>query len=84
MSGGPTCRCAERAKPLLRRRWVVIDRQCHHSAFAGYHYTPSFYSAIVCLACGRVWRTKAAYVAQLRDAPSDWYNRIGETRGSGS
>jgi hypothetical protein len=52
-----------------REHWVVLQRECNYSAFNGYHCTPSEYSAVKCRApgCGRVWRTKAAYVRQLPD-----------------
>jgi hypothetical protein len=51
--------------------WVVLDRYCNHSAFNGYHETPSDYSAVKCLRCLHWWRTKANYVRQLRDATQD-------------
>lgn len=51
-----------------RARWVVLQRKCNHSAFNGYHWTPSDYSCLRCTECGRVWRTKAAYVDGLPDA----------------
>ena len=53
-----------------RAFWVVLQRECNYSAFNGYRYTPSDYSAVACRApgCGRVWRTKAAYVGGLPDA----------------
>jgi hypothetical protein len=52
-----------------REHWVVLQRKCNFSAFAGYHFTPSDYSAVQCQApgCNRVWRTKAAYVDKLPD-----------------
>lgn len=54
-----------------RGHWVVVQRKCNHSAFNGYHFTPSDYSAVQCNpatgGCGRVWRTKAAYVDKLPD-----------------
>jgi hypothetical protein len=52
-----------------RAHWVVIQRYGNASAFNGYHWTPSDYSAVRCAKpdCGRVWRTKAGYVAQLPD-----------------
>lgn len=31
------------------------------------------YSAVRCCECGMYWRTKAAYVNRLPDAPEDWY-----------
>ncbi len=40
-------------------RLAVGQRLCNHSAFNGYRWTPSKYSAVHCLDCGRVWRTKA-------------------------
>lgn len=54
--------------------WYVIQRYCNYSAFNGYHRTPSDYSAIRCPTCRGVWRTKAAYVATLPDAPAGWEN----------
>jgi hypothetical protein len=52
-----------------RASWVVVARHCNHSAFNGYHYTPSDWSGIKCLDCGRYWRTKAEYVTALPNAP---------------
>lgn len=40
--------------------------KCNYSAFSGYKYTASAYSAIQCLECGSRWRTRAAYVDELR------------------
>lgn len=68
MSGGVFCRCDQRKVPLRQRRWRVGQRRCNHSAFNGYRYTPSDYSSVHCLECGGWWRTKAAYVALLKDA----------------
>lgn len=62
MSGGPACNCPERKRPMLLRDWEILTYKCNYSAFNGYHYTPSDYSALKCNACGRVWRTKAPYV----------------------
>lgn len=62
-----SCRCSERHKPIAERQWVVGDRNCHHSAFAGYHRTHSDYSTVFCLVCRACGRTKADYVSQLRD-----------------
>ncbi len=59
-------RYSECEAPLLE--WVVLDRYCNYSAFSGGRRTPSEYSACKCLRCGHVWRTKAGYVAGLRDA----------------
>ncbi len=58
MSGAPACKC----KP---RNLVIIDYRCNHSAFNGYHRTPSDYSCLRCLTCGSYFRTKADYVRSL-------------------
>ncbi len=65
MSGGDACECPERRKPVEERKWLVRQFMCNHSAFNGYHWTPSDYSAINCTECGAVWRTKADYVFNL-------------------
>jgi hypothetical protein len=67
MTTGVFCSCDERHKPVRLRSWVVIQRECNHSAFSGYRWTPSAYSQVHCPQCLAVWRTKAAYVAQLED-----------------
>lgn len=69
MSGGTACTCSESKKPARLRRWFVTQRNCNHSAFNGYAYDPSDYSAIRCGECRAVWRTKAKYVDELRDEP---------------
>ncbi len=51
-----------------QEHWVVLQREGNASAFNGYCWTPSAYSAIRCRHCGRVWRTKANYVRHLPDA----------------
>lgn len=66
MSGGTACHCEEARKPLAERAWRVRAYKCNHSAFNGSRYTPSAYSAIVCLTCRAYWRTKADYAGQLR------------------
>ena len=67
MSGGTACHCDEREKPVRERNWRVVQRCCNHSAFNGYHYTPSEWSAIFCRSCRALWRTKADYVCLLPD-----------------
>ncbi len=67
MSSGPACCCSERREPLCSRRWVVRVRKANRSAFSGYHWTPSEWSEVKCLRCGALWRTRAAYVSELRD-----------------
>lgn len=63
MSGGYSCECT--AEVRLHRMWRVLHREHNHSAFNGYHYTPSAYSEVRCDNCGRRWRTKALYVRTL-------------------
>ena len=75
MSESFGCHCPERGKPIRERRWVVMQRDCHHSAFSGYHQTPSDYSTVWCLACGAAGRTKARYVAQLVDVTEEQVRR---------
>ena len=67
MSGGPSCKCGEHKKPVTERNWVVVGRKCNYSAFNGYHWTPSDWSALCCHTCGQHWRTKADYVSKLKD-----------------
>lgn len=43
----------------------VVDYHCAYSAFNGYHFTQSDYSALRCRACGTSWRTKARYVEEI-------------------
>lgn len=64
MSGGVYC-----INPVLHRPWWrIIQRYCNHSAFNGYHQTPSQWSSVRCLDCGGFWRTKAAYVSTIPSA----------------
>lgn len=64
------CKCEERKKELSERNWQVITRNGNYSAFNGYAFQRSDYSCVVCKKCGATWRTKAAYVSQLKDVPS--------------
>lgn len=50
-----------------RASWRVVNRKCNFSAFNGYQRTESAYSLLRCLSCGRHWRTRAAYVANIPD-----------------
>jgi hypothetical protein len=61
------CHCLESKKPVKARAWVVVQRRCHHSAFAGYQQTPSRYSTVFCKSCRALGRTKARYVHELPD-----------------
>lgn len=72
MSGGAVCRNPEHR---AGGHWLVIDREANHSAFNGYHWTPSKYSAVRCFECRAIWRTTAKYVATLEDAPKGWESR---------
>jgi hypothetical protein len=68
MSQGRTCKCGK------RDAWRVVHYRCNYSAFNGYHYTPSDYSAVSCErelgGCGAYWRTKAGYADRLPRARS--------------
>jgi hypothetical protein len=59
MSGGLSCNCEERKKPIEARAWEWLQFKCNHSAFNGYHRTSSEWSSVICKTCGAVWRTKA-------------------------
>ncbi len=61
MSGGQACQ----DRRAHRAEWLVITYKAHYSSFNGGQRTASAYSAVKCRACGRVWRTKAAYVDTL-------------------
>jgi hypothetical protein len=56
-----------------RPAWSVRVRRANYSAFNGYRRTPSAYSLVHCPKClpplGSLWRTRAAYVDALPDAP---------------
>jgi len=73
-----SCKCAERKKPVAKRAWRVMQRKCNHSAFNGYHWTPSDWSHVVCLSCRASGRTKAKYVDELRDVTDE---ELGISRG---
>ena len=45
---------------------VVTHYKHNHSAFNGYHWTASDYSAVQCQSCQWWWRTKAKYVEGLK------------------
>lgn len=66
MSTGNKCKCGNQFL-------FVTQRLCNHSAFNGYRYTPSDYSAVRCAKCGMYFRTKSAYVSGLPDAPENWF-----------
>ncbi len=64
MSQGTSCKIKAH-----RPRWYVSQRRGNASAFNGYHWTPSDYSAVSCAECGATWRTKAKFVDSLPDQP---------------
>lgn len=70
MSQGISCKDKSHKKD-----WVVTQRNANASAFNGYHSQWSEYSAVRCLRCGSSWRTKAAFVDSLPNAPADWMHR---------
>lgn len=49
----------------------MLVRNGNFSAFNGYRFTPSDYSAVRCLTCGEIWRTNADWVSGCRDAAGD-------------
>lgn len=61
-----------------RSFWMITQYKCNHSAFNGYHKTPSDYSEIVCThpECRRRWRTTASYVEQIRAGRSPYQPSI--------
>lgn len=63
MSGGRACEHRPREEHV-----VVTDRKGNHSAFGGYRFNPSDYSAVLCLTCGTRWRTNAKWVDRCRTA----------------
>jgi hypothetical protein len=68
MSGGGTCTCrVSRNQADRSTYWKVLHRYCNYSAFNGYRRTYSAYSRVICTECGAQWRTKAGYVAMLKD-----------------
>lgn len=79
MSGGYSCKCPEREKPINVRRWYVLQRNGNQSAFAGYRWTPSAYSCVQCHICGAVWRTKSNFVTKLKDG-DNLYNLAEDQR----
>lgn len=64
MSMGAACRCE-------RRTWRVLHRNCNYSTFNGSRYQWSRYSALLCLYCGAIWRSKGQYVNALADLNDD-------------
>jgi hypothetical protein len=52
------------------KRVSVRQRYCNHSAFNGYHRTPSRYSGVRCDDCLWPWRTLAS-VTSLPDSGLD-------------
>lgn len=63
MSQGQACDHRPREEHV-----VVVTYHGNYSAFAGYQFTPSDYSAVLCVTCGARWRTNAAWVERCRPA----------------
>ena len=62
----PRCKADE-------EKLVDTTRNGNHSAFNGGRFQRSRYSALLCLGCGSIWRSKAAGCWRLRDAKAgDW------------
>lgn len=72
MSQGQFCSCG-RVLRTDKEDLVVMALKCNHSAFNGYHYTPSDWSHVRCLrpGCYGSWRTKSNYVYELPDCTGD-------------
>ena len=66
MSAGRACSHRPRADHV-----VVTAREGNRSAFNGYRWAPSAWSAVLCLTCGARWRSRARWVAECRDATED-------------
>jgi hypothetical protein len=62
------CNCDGTTKEK-RANWFVVNRNCNYSAFEspkyGKHWSER--SGVICVNCGRQWRTKADYVLSLPD-----------------
>ena len=75
MSGGKACTCPQRLAAIFRlNHWFVLARNCNHSAFNGYHWTPSDYSLIGCIKCRNEWRTRSGYVYNLEGATFEQFD----------
>lgn len=48
---------------------ILLQFKSNHSAFNGYRWRRSDYSAIQCGSCSYVWRSKAAWIAGLPIIP---------------
>jgi hypothetical protein len=66
MSAGFPCTCST-VNPWVA--WTVTTLRANYSAFNGGRRTPSAYSQVMCTVCRASWRTKAAYVDDLRRSP---------------
>lgn len=73
MSQGLACKCP-------RTHLEVVTRRGNYSAFSGYKFTSSAYSAVRCRKCGAAWRTDAAYVSSLPDADGEEMRRFDEQK----
>jgi hypothetical protein len=58
----------------------VRVRRGNYSAFNGYKFTSSDYSALHCLRCGDEWRTKAEYVRKTPDLREAEYEAARDLR----
>ena len=71
MSVGTPCVCGRKRGDTADL--VVTALKCNHSAFNGYHKTPSDWSAVCCCRpnCYGRWRTKSSYVFDLPNFERD-------------
>lgn len=69
------CTCSEKQRPLTvpagsndrPRQWFVLERNASRSAFNGYKQVWSDFSWVQCRVCGAHWKTKAAWVGDLKN-----------------
>lgn len=63
----------QKGRPCWSLNVRVVQRECNHSKFNGSQWTPSAYSELTCLECGRRWRTKSKLVRRIEDiTDADW------------
>ena len=62
-------------EPCRSANVVVVTRRGNYSRFSGSRFTPSAYSELRCLDCGRFWRSKSNLVDLTRNAKGDESHR---------
>ena len=79
--GARVCIRGHYAEPKSQpQRLMVTQRHTSHSPFFfGGREMPSEYSKVQCCTCGRSWRSKAKFIADLPNAPEAWW-RLSEAQ----